>query len=146
MENASQFDTKERGRNPQNAESVRNEINRIIKSMNKAWLAGDFSRFRDFLHENIVIVMPDMKRIGIGIKPCIKSYKEFVTRSHIFSFKEKSINVDAFDKTAVATFEYTIDYEVDKRRNQEHGKEILVFSKDPDKWQLIWRMIVAVSG
>lgn len=132
--------------NPQNAESVRNEIIQIIKSMNQAWLGGDFNRFRDSLHENIVIVTPDMKRAGIRIDPCIESYKEFVSKSHIFNFEEKSINVDAFGNAAVATFEYTIDYEVDKRRNQEDGKEILVFSKDPDKWQLIWRMILAVSG
>lgn len=132
--------------NPQNAESIRDEIIQVIKSMNQAWLGGDFKRFRDFLHENIVIVTPNMKRVGVGIDPCIESYKEFVSKSHIFNFEEKSINVDAFGNAAVATFEYTIDYEVDKRRNQEDGKEILVFSKDPDKWQLIWRMILAVSG
>lgn len=132
--------------NPQNAESKRDEIIQVIKSMNQAWLAGDFNGLRDFLHENIVIVTPDMKRVGTGIDPCIESYREFVSKSHIISFNEKSINVDAFGNAAVATFEYTIDYERDKKRNREDGKEILVFSRDPDKWQLIWRMILAVGG
>ena len=129
----------------QNAESIRDEIIRIIKSMNQAWLTSDFNGLRDFHHENIVIVTPDMKRVGIGIEPCMASYKEFVSKSHIFSFEEKSINVDTFGNAAVATFEYTIDYEMSKKRSQEHGKEILVFSKDPDKWLLIWRMIVATG-
>ena len=132
--------------NPKNAESIRDEIIQIIERMNQAWLTSDIDGLKDFLHENIVIVTPDMKRVGIGIEPCIESYEDFVSKSHIFSFEEKSIDVDAFGNAAVATFEYTIDYERDNKRNREDGKEILVFSNDPGTWQLIWRMIVAVSG
>lgn len=78
--------------NPQNAESIRVEIIQIIKSMNQAWLTSDFNGLRDILHESIVIVTPDMKRVGTGIDPCIESYKEFVS-DPIFSVLKKKVSM-----------------------------------------------------
>jgi ketosteroid isomerase-like protein len=128
-----------------NREALKDEIIRCIKDVNHAWIDGDFIRLRDYFHENIMIVTPDLNKVGQGIDNCIKSYEGFVSRAKIFHFEETGINVDVFGKTAVAVLDYTIDYEIEKNRQQEKGKEILVLTKEASKWLLGWRLLIPVK-
>ena len=129
-----------------NTESSKEQIIQLVKNMNQTWIKGDFSKLREYFHKHISIILGDFKRIGEGIDTCINSYKEFVANSRIFSFEETNIEAEVFENTAIAILEYKIDYEINEQRYQEEGKEILIFTKDSNKWQLCWRLIAAARA
>ncbi|MFC2158082.1 YybH family protein [Acidobacteriota bacterium] len=130
---------------PENTTDLQTEVIQSIKDMNTAWMQSDFDKLRDHFHEDMIIVAPDNLRVGVGIDACIASYESFMSEGRINSFKDKHIAVDIIGNTAAATYEYDVDYEINKKRSIEEGKEVLVFSKVSGQWKLLWRMIVSAS-
>jgi len=76
----------------------------IVKEINRLWQDGPFEKLKDYFHEKMVIVSPDLQVLGDGREACIKSYAEFVSQARIDKYEENPPEVHAWGNTAVVSY------------------------------------------
>ncbi|MEJ2615206.1 MAG: hypothetical protein P8Z35_09615 [Ignavibacteriaceae bacterium] len=128
----------------ENSDELRKDIISIIKNINIAWTKGKIEDLKKYLYKDIVIVSPDFKNRLKGIDDVLDSYKEFYENSKIYDFSEFNFNVEIFDKTATADYEYHIIYEINNNKYDGTGTEIWTFGNIHSKWFALRRCMANV--
>lgn len=118
------------------------DIRDLINRINATWLQGDPNDLEKFFHPDIVVQPPGSAPRVHGREACIASYKAFNEQTHVKSFAPRDAEIDVFGDTIVATYRYEIVYETDGQTYDEDAGELLVFLKDADSWQVVWRTMV----
>lgn len=57
------------------------EIWRILRTLNQAWVNGQPEQIANFLHPDAVFVGPDLQKRMQGREACVASYQEFCGQS-----------------------------------------------------------------
>jgi hypothetical protein len=123
------------------------ELRLLIGKMNQAWLKGNLDELREYFHDHVAIKGPQFEPMGHGKEACVKSYEDFIRAATIQDFKESDVQVDLFGSTAVATFAWEIDYEMNGQNYHETGHDVFVFTRRDGKWRAVWRaMLVAPAA
>lgn len=119
----------------------REQIRRVLERINDAWLEGRSEELGEYLHPDIAIVSPDLRRLGEGSEACVKSYHDFASRATVNGFTMSDPVIDLWRDTAVAVYSFDIDYEMSGRSHRESGRDLYVFTRDGGKWRAAWRML-----
>jgi len=119
---------------------------RIIEQVNDAWLNKNYQPLESLLHENMQIVDADLNVLGDGRDACIRSYRDFVENANIGDFEVSDPKVNAFDQTAIAEYEFSIQYTMQEKHYGEKGKDVFVLTFEQKHWQAIWRMMQSVES
>jgi hypothetical protein len=126
-----------------NAEQqAQEEIKQILKKINEAWVSGHPEKLQDYFHADMVVAQLGIGRVGIGRQACIQSYKDFVSRAIVREVKESDHSIDVWGDTAVASYTYEIDYEMNGKEHSDSGQDVFVFIRDKGKWLAVWRTLV----
>ncbi|UCE19548.1 MAG: nuclear transport factor 2 family protein [Gemmatimonadota bacterium] len=126
-----------------NAEQqAREEIRQILKRINGAWMNGHPERLQDYFHDDMVISQLGIGRIGIGRQACIQSYEDFINRAVVKKITESDHTIDVWRDTAVASYTYEIDYEMNGEEHSDSGQDVFVFIRDEGNWLAVWRTLV----
>ena len=125
-------------------DNSRKEIISIIKKINIAWTKGKIEDLKKYFYKNIVIVSPDFIDRLKGINEVLKSYKHFYDNSETYSFCESDFNVEIFNKTATADYEYRIIYKINNKKYDGTGREIWTFGFINSKWFALKRCMANV--
>jgi ketosteroid isomerase-like protein len=103
------------------------EISRIVRDLNDAWVEGRPEDLDRFFHEHMVIVAPGLQERLEGREDCMGSYRDFCSRATMRGFRIMDPAIDVFGETAIATYSYEISYELDGEGFDETGRDVFVF-------------------
>ncbi len=121
------------------------EIWRILRTLNQAWVNGQPEQIANFLHPDAVFVGPDLQKRMQGREACVASYQEFCRQATIHNFSESEPAIDVCGNTAVAIYRFEIDYEMNQQTFQETGRDLFVFTREAGEWRAVWRTILGLA-
>jgi len=120
----------------------RAEIMQILKNINDAWKYGRAEDLEKYFHEDMVIVSPGLNKLGAGKRACVDSYIEFTQVAKIHDVRESDYTIDIWGNTAVAGYNFEIDYEMNDKKYHEFCIDLFVFTREQDTWLAVWRTIL----
>jgi ketosteroid isomerase-like protein len=125
-------------------EKDREEIVQILKTINAAWTTGNTADLGKYFHEDMVIAQPGLGIHGEGKGACVDSYMEFAGMASIEKLEETQHVVLVWGDTAVASYKFDIEYELDGHSHQDAGYDLFVFNRTKGTWLAVWRTILPV--
>jgi ketosteroid isomerase-like protein len=123
-------------------EKDRDEIRWILKNINEAWTKGRPAHLDRYFHEDMVIAQPGFGIRGEGKSACVNSYREFSGTASIRSFEESQHVVLVWGDTAVASYKFEIEYDLDGLPHRDTGYDLFVFTRQGGDWLAVWRAIL----
>lgn len=122
------------------------EIRRILRSLNQAWVSGEPEQMANFFHPQVVFVSPDLHTRMQGREACVATYKEFCDHAKVLSFSESEAAIEVWGTTAVALYHFEIRYEMNQQALHETGQDLFVFAREDGEWKAVWRTILGLKG
>ena len=122
------------------------EIIKTLHDLNHAWVNGHPDQIGKYLHANVVFASPDLRQRMTGRENCVASYAEFCACAKILGFNESAYAVDVIGETAVVTYGFEIDYEMNGKTHHETGHDLFVFSREGGEWKAVWRTLVGLKA
>ena len=118
------------------------EIVEVLRGITAAWRAGRLEDLRAFYRPDVVFVQPGLAVRLSGVEACLGSYRDFLSAATVHEYAEDEPTIDVFDRVAVATVRFTIDYELKSGRFHETGHDVLVLARDEADWRVQWRTLL----
>ena len=118
------------------------EIWQIVKEINDSWVLGRPENLDHYFHKEIVFVAPGFSQRIEGRTACVDSFRDFCKNARVCDFKSADPAIDIFAGTAIATYSFKVEYELNNETFQEGGRDVWVFIRAEDKWLAIWRTII----
>jgi general stress protein 26/ketosteroid isomerase-like protein len=124
----------------------KSEIITIIRSINEACVQGkDFDKLSRLFHEDVVMVHPGFSARATGRDMCLRSYEDACSQMTFERLEGSDEQIDVYGSTAVVAYKYDCVWEFQGKKHTGDGREILVFAKDGQKWQVVWRTLIPGS-
>lgn len=117
-------------------------IRTLLLKINSAWLEGRTSDLTEFFHPEMVTVSSDFQLRMKGRKGCIQSYEDFLAQAKVSKFRESDHVVDIWENTAVASYRYSVQYEMGGALQHDTGRDTFVFTLQDGRWVAVWRTMV----
>lgn len=105
-------------------------------------MSGRANEVADFFHEDVVMASPDGKVMVRGREAMVDSFVQYCAIAKTHAFQERSHEIAFFGDTAIVSYIFDVEYEINGKRFDEVGHEMLVL-RDDDGWQVVWRMQLA---
>jgi ketosteroid isomerase-like protein len=118
------------------------EIARIVREINAAWVHGHVEEMAKYLDERMVIVQPGFEVRLVGREACIESYREFARHAAIRQYHEDEVTVEVRGDTAIASYRYVIEYEMDGEMYHDAGHDVFVLMRGAGGWRAVWRTLI----
>ena len=125
-------------------EKDREEIRHVLRNINHAWTEGPVDDLRKYFHEDMIIAQPGFGIRGEGKNACVDSYREFAGMASIDGLRESEHVILVWGDTAVASYRFDIEYELDGQAHQDAGYDLFVFTRQDGTWLAAWRTILPV--
>lgn len=113
-----------------------------VRQINDAWRSGDAVDIGHLFHPDAVIVHPGFESRTEGREACVDSYVAFALQARISRLEEFEPQIDVVGDTAVVTYGFEIDYEMEGQAFEDGGTDLFVLTRTNDGWQAIWRTLV----
>ncbi len=121
-------------------------IRQIVKNINQAWLNDRFEELDQYLHPDVIFVLPRFSGRLEGRAACIESYRDFCAQAKVREYRDGEPLVDVFSATAIATYPFHMLYELADESYREDGFDTLVFAKGDGGWRAVWRSLSITPG
>ena len=118
------------------------EIWQIVEVINDSWVSGRLDRLDNLFHDQIVFVAPGFSQRIEGRTACVDSFRDFCAKARVRDFKPADPAIDICANTAVASYSFTVEYELNNEILNDGGRDVWVFARDQDKWRAVWRTII----
>lgn len=115
----------------------------LLERLERSWRDGDEASLRSCFHPEVVFAGPEHAEIARGREACAGSYLDFAKAATIHSYTAGEPRIRFWETTAVVTYPWTMDYEVDGTRSVERGEDLLVLENSGPGWRVVWRGISA---
>jgi ketosteroid isomerase-like protein len=125
-------------------ERDREEIRQILKDINRAWTGGNPDELNQHFHDDMIIAQPGFGIRGEGRNACVESYKQFAGMANVQNLKESEMVILVWGDTAVASYRFDIEYELEGQSHQDAGYDLFVLARQGGKWLAVWRTILPV--
>jgi uncharacterized protein (TIGR02246 family) len=113
-----------------------------VQKINRAWRTGEISDVGELFHPDAVIVHPGFEGRTEGREACLQSYRDFAAQATVRRLDEYDPQVDVTGDTAVISYGFQIDYEMDGETYADAGRDVFVLTRAGGRWQAIWRTLV----
>ncbi len=121
-------------------------VRQLLERINNAWLQGPPdaipAALEECFHDRIVMQGPNFQNLAEGKAALIQSYVDFVRNAVVRDCKLEPPSVHAAGDTAVATFRWTMTYEIQGKESTESGYDIFAFTRSGGRWQACWRAML----
>lgn len=118
---------------------VKRQLRERVEAYDRCWLDGRPEDLRTFLHPRVVFTGPRFERLVEGIDGCVGSYVGFLSQATVHALNASDYTIDVAENSAVVTYRWSIDYEMNGKRSTETGQELLVWVLTESGWLLAWR-------
>jgi ketosteroid isomerase-like protein len=117
------------------------QILEIVQAFNKIWVAGEFKSLGQYLHPDVVFVNTAGVGRVKGYDKCIAAFSDFTKHAHTKVYDVHNEKVEMWGKTAVASYEFAMVYQLAGRDYEKKGRDILVFNQQNDEWKMVYRTL-----
>jgi ketosteroid isomerase-like protein len=126
------------------AEMIVKKLEDLVREINRLWVGGNAEKLGEYFHEDMIIVNPELKKMGQGREDCVKGYIDFAAQAKTTSYEESNFEINVWGNTAMANYGFEISYEMGGQKYNDIGRDVFIFSLDDKegKWRAVWRMIV----
>jgi ketosteroid isomerase-like protein len=126
------------------AEIISKKLEALVREINRLWVGGNAEKLAEYFHQDMIIVNPELKRMGKGREDCVKGYIDFSSQAETTSYEESDFEIEVWGDTAMINYRFDITYDMDGQKYNDTGRDLFIFSKDDkiDRWLAVWRMIV----
>jgi uncharacterized protein (TIGR02246 family) len=124
----------------------REAVRQLLGRINAAWREGRPEELSKWLHEEVVFVTPGLQARLEGADACIRSYADFLNHAVVQEYQEREPTIDVWGDTAVATYGWTMAWEMDGKSFRESGHDLFVVRRDEGRWRAVWRTILPATN
>jgi hypothetical protein len=117
-----------------------------VQQINQAWVSGEVGGIDELFHPNAVIVHPGFEGRTEGRDDCVQSYLEFAMQAQVHRLDAFDEQVDVVDNTAVVSYGFEIEYEMEGQGYADSGTDLFVLTRAPAGWQVVWRTLLMDEG
>ena len=118
------------------------EIWQIVERINDSWVSGRIDNLENHFHDRVVFVAPGFSQRIEGREACVDSFRNFCANARVRDFNPADPAIDVYAGTAIATYSYRVEYDLNNETFQEGGRDVWVFVRDADRWLAVWRTII----
>ncbi|SHE89108.1 protein of unknown function [Fodinibius roseus] len=115
------------------------EVERIINHLMEDWMDNEGENLDRYFYDHVVMIEAGTNNRIMGVDNVLENYLLFIEDAKITDYKITDLFVELVEDTAIGYFTYRIKYEMDDTKFDESNTEILVFRKQENNWQIIWR-------
>ena len=115
------------------------KVERIVEHLFEDWMNERLENLEQYFHNRAVMIEAGTERRIRGMEQVLEQYRDFVEDLEVNQYDINNLMVDLFETTAVAHFSYRMQYRVENTSYDETNTEILVFRKQENNWQIVWR-------
>lgn len=123
----------------------RDEVARVLRSINDCWLKGKPQELAEYLHEDMAMVFPGFAGRVTGAGAVISGYEDFCTNARVHEYDEQDLQIDVCGGTAVASYAFRMVFEREDLKYSSTGRDLFVFSKEAGAWLAVWRTMLNVA-
>lgn len=115
----------------------------VIRLLNQAWRTGEVDAIDDLFHPDAVIVHPGWEGRTEGREACVQSYLDFAMQATVHRLEEFDTEVDVVNDTAVVSYGFELDYEMNGAPLSDSGTDLFVLTRGRGgHWQVMWRTLI----
>lgn len=111
----------------------------LLDRLDRSWRDGDEASLRRCFHLDAVLAGPKHQVLAGGVDACVGSYLDFLRAATIHAYQRGEPEIRVWENSAVASYAWTMDYEIDSGRSREEGEDLLVLERMPAGWLVVWR-------
>lgn len=115
----------------------------LLERLERSWRDGDEASLSFCFHPDVVFAGPGHQEIARGREACVGSYLDFMKAAVVHAYTASAPTIRVWGATAVATYGWTMDYEIESGRSLEKGEDLLVLENSGPGWRIVWRGITA---
>lgn len=114
------------------------EIWGTISLINKLWAVDKKpEKLRDYFHSEMVAFTGGQRGRIEGRDACVAAWKSFADAATIHAWRETDPKIQIYGNTAIATYYYEITFDLDGKRYEEGGRDLLVLVRENGKWLVV---------
>jgi len=123
--------------NPISTDPAKQEVWETLRAVNKAWTKGNPDDLAGYFHQDMVAIVPPVRRRIEGRDACIASWKGFAQSAKIHSWSEIDPLIQIYANSAVVTYYFEMSCDMDGQNTRLEGRDMVVFLKENGKWWVI---------
>ena len=128
------------------APNDKQQIAALLQRINDAWLKGrreDIpAALEDCFEDRMLIKGPGMVTLSEGRAAAARSYSDFLQQAKVRECTLGEPEIQVVGGAAVATYGWTMTYELDGQEYTESGFDVFAFSRMGGVWKAIWRALL----
>ncbi len=113
------------------------EVWKTVEALNRCWTEGRPQDLRAYFHSRMVAITPADRLPLVGAEVCLAGWTQYAQTVKILSWKTRDSRVTVFGETAVVTYLYEMECELDGRPFRPQGRDMMVLIKEDDRWRVI---------
>jgi uncharacterized protein (TIGR02246 family) len=107
--------------------------------INAAWQERRYDDLRQMFAEDMVFTLPGFTGRIEGPEAIVASYREFIERVRLTSYREDQLVVHVWGDTAIAGYRWDMAWLAGGVPNHETGQDVFAFRHRNGAWLAIWR-------
>src|SRR5215207_7722821 len=122
--------------------TARAAVAAALARLSTAWRNRRYDELAALFDEGIVMALPGFVGRVEGREALVESYREFMERATLTDYKEQPAVIDIWGDTAVASYQWEMQWLVGGVPNHAAGHEVFVFgrtSAGTAEWRAVWR-------
>jgi ketosteroid isomerase-like protein len=101
----------------------------LVREINRLWVGGNAEQLGEYFHEDMIIVNPELKKMGQGREDCVKGYIDFAAQAKTTSYEESDFEINVWGNTAMVNYRFDITYEMGGKEYNDIGRKDLTAGK-----------------
>jgi ketosteroid isomerase-like protein len=122
-------------------ESAVNDVVRAVTdtvtALNDCWTGGHPADLVRYFHENIVAITPANRLPLVGRDACVEAWTQYTQVAKIAAWRTDDVQVRVHGDTAIVTYLYELECEVEGRRAKPAGRDMLVMVRENGRWWVV---------
>jgi uncharacterized protein (TIGR02246 family) len=114
-------------------------VREVMTRISAAWREGRYDDLCHMFAEEMVFTLPGFSGRLQGRDAIVASYREFMERVTLTTYREDGLIVDAWGDTAVASYRWDMAWLAGGVPNHETGHDVFVFRRTNGVWLAVWR-------
>lgn len=123
-------------------EELNETVTAVMAQINHAWLEGHVEDMAQWIHPDIVMILPNFQGRSSGREAFLAGFHDFVRQATVHKFREFGLQTNVVGDTAVVHFEYEMVYELSGEQHRATGRDLWVFQRQGETWLAVWRAMV----
>ena len=124
------------------ADNEADEVRAALERISAAWQARRYDDLSQLFAEDMVFSLPGQATRLQGRDAIVASYREFMDRVTLTSYREDQQSVDVWGGMAIASFRWDMAWMAGGVPNHETGCDVFGLKVIDGRWLAVWRTMI----